>query len=327
MKKVLTLLIVLVTVMGMLFANGSSESSTSGTKQTVPSDVIIYGGTTGGSWNLFTTVVGNFLPKAIPGIRTTVSPGAALSNIKGVQDGTITLAVSKLPTTIDAYNAVAPFTSPQDKVVNMGYLYTEHYHIIVNKNSNINSVADLKGKRVTTFTKGNTAEIICRDILASYGLTYDDLGSINFSSLSDMGEQFKDGLTDCLMFASALPVSTVLDITTARDIRLIPLTDDDFAKLKEVSPAYLKNIIPANTYNGQTEDVPCLGNMQHIIVNKDLDEEFVYQMTKAIVENLPEIGATHVVYKILTPELMAQDLGIPMHPGATRYYKEIGAIK
>lgn len=327
MKKVLTLLIVLVTVMGMLFANGSSESSSSGVKQTVPSDVIIYGGTTGGSWNLFTTVVGNFLPKAIPGIRTTVSPGAALSNIKGVQDGTITLAVSKLPTTIDAYNAVAPFTTSQDKVVNMGYLYTEHYHIIVNKNSNINSVADLKGKRVTTFTKGNTAEIICRDILASYGLTYDDLGAINFSSLSDMGEQFKDGLTDCLMFASALPVSTVLDITTARDIRLIPLADDDFIKLKEVSPAYLKNIIPANTYSGQTEDVPCLGNMQHIIVNKDLDEEFVYQMTKAIVENLPEIGATHVVYKILTPELMAQDLGIPMHPGATRYYKEIGAIK
>lgn len=327
MKKVLTLLIVLVTVMGMLFANGSSETSTSLKNQTVPSDVIIYGGTTGGSWNLFTTVVGNFLPKAIPGIRTTVSPGAALSNIKGVQDGTITLAVSKLPTTIDAYNAVAPFTAPQDKVVNMGYLYTEHYHIIVNKNSNIYSVADLKGKRVTTFTKGNTAEIICRDILGAYGLTYDDLGSINFSSLSDMGEQFKDGLTDCLMFASALPVSTVLDITTARDIRLISLTDDDFAKLKEVSPAYLKNIIPANTYSGQTEDIPCLGNMQHIIVNKDLDEEFVYQMTKAIVENLSEIGATHVVYRILTPELMAQDLGIPMHPGATRYYKEIGAIK
>ncbi len=328
MKKTITIAMIMLLAVGMVFANGSNETTSSASGKTgAPKDVIIYGGTTGGSWNLFTTVVGNFLPQAIPGVRTTVSPGAALSNLKGVQEGTITLAVSKVPTTIDAYNAKAPFTAPADKVVNMGFLYTEHYHILVNKNSNIQSVADLKGKRVTTFAKGNTAEIICRDILSVYGLTYDDLGAINFSSLSDMTEQFKDGLTDCLMFASALPVSAVLDITTARDIRLIPLTDDDFAKLKKISPAYIKNIIPANTYKGQTEDVPCLGNMQHMIVNKDLDEEFVYQMTKAIVEHLDDIGATHVVYKVLTPEAMAQDLGIPMHPGATRYYKEIGAIK
>lgn len=293
----------------------------------VPKDVIIYGGTTGGSWNLFTTVVGNFLPNDIEGIRTTVSPGAALSNLQGVQDGTITLAISKLPTTIDAYNAVEPFKEPLNKVVNMGYLYTEHYHIIVNKNSDIQTVADLKGKNVTTFAKGNTAEIICSDILSVYGLTYDDLGSINFSSLSDMGEQFKDGLTDCLMFASATPVSTVLDIETSRDIRLLELTEEDMKALQEISPAYIENTIPAGTYKGVDQDIRCMGSMQHMIVSSDLDEEFVYQMTKSIVEHLEDIGATHAVYAALTPELMAQDLEIPMHPGAIRYYKEIGAMK
>ena len=293
----------------------------------VPKDVVIYGGTTGGSWNLFTTVVGNFLPEDIAGIRTTVSPGAALSNLQGVQDGTITLAISKLPTTVDGYNAVQPFTAPLNKVVNMGYLYTEHYHILVNKDSDIHSVADLKGKNVTTFAKGNTAELICSDILEVNGLTYDDLGSINFSNLSDMGEQFKDGLTDCLMFASATPVSTVLDIVTARDIRLIELTDEDFKKLQEISPAYIENVIPANTYSGIEKDVRCLGTMQHMIVSSDLDTDFVYQMTKSIVEHLDDIAATHAVYAALTPEMMAQDLGIPMHPGAEKYYKEIGALK
>lgn len=305
-------------------ANETSGQSTGGI---VPKDVIIYGGTTGGSWNLFTTVVGNFLPNDIEGIRTTVSPGAALSNLQGVQDGTITLAISKLPTTIDAYNAVEPFKEPLNKVVNMGYLYTEHYHIIVNKNSDIQTVADLKGKNVTTFAKGNTAEIICSDILSVYGLTYDDLGSINFSSLSDMGEQFKDGLTDCLMFASATPVSTVLDIETSRDIRLLELTEEDMKALQEISPAYIENTIPAGTYKGVDQDIRCMGSMQHMIVSSDLDEEFVYQMTKSIVEHLEDIGATHAVYAALTPELMAQDLEIPMHPGAIRYYKEIGAMK
>ena len=159
---------------------------------------------------------------------------------------------------MDGYNAVQPFTAPLNKVVNMGYLYTEHYHILVNKDSDIHSVADLKGKNVTTFAKGNTAELICSDILEVNGLTYDDLGSINFSNLSDMGEQFKDGLTDCLMFASATPVSTVLDIVTARDIRLIELTDEDFKKLQEISPAYIENVIPANTYSGIEKDVTVL---------------------------------------------------------------------
>jgi len=293
----------------------------------VPTDVVIYGGTTGGSWNLFTTVVGNFLPNDLAGTRTTVSPGAALSNLQGVQDGTITLAISKLPTTIDAYNAVEPFKEPLNKVMNAGFLYTEHYHIIVNKDSDIQTVADLKGKNVTTFAKGNTAEIICSDILSVYGLSYDDLGSINFSSLSDMGEQFKDGLTDCLMFASATPVSTVLDIETSRDIRLLELTPEDIKALQEISPAYIENTIPGGTYKGVENDIRCLGSMQHMIVSSDLDEEFVYQMVKSIVEHLDDIGATHAVYAALTPELMAQDMGIPMHPGAVRYYKEIGAMK
>lgn len=305
----------------------AGQEDTNASQGIVPKDVVIYGGTTGGSWNLFTTVAGNFLPEEIPGIRTTVSPGAALSNLQGVQDGTITLAISKLPTTVDGYNAVPPFAEPLNKVVNMGYLYTEHYHILVNKDSDIYSVADLKGKNVTTFAKGNTAELICSDILSVYGLTYDDLGAINFSSLSDMGEQFKDGLTDCLMFASATPVSTVLDIVTARDIRLIELTDEDFKALKEISPAYIENVIPAGTYNGVEEEVRCLGTMQHLIVSSDLDEGFVYDMTKAIVEHLDDIGDTHAVYAELTPEMMAQDLGIPMHPGAEKYYREIGAMK
>ena len=292
-----------------------------------PKEVVIYGGTTGGSWNIFTTVVGEFLPKHIEGIRTTVSPGAALSNVQGVQNGDITLAVSKLPTTFDGYNAVAPFAEPTTKVLNMGFLYNEHTHIIVNADSDIYSVADLKGKRCTTFAKGNTAEVIFRHILSVYDMTYDDLGAITFSNLNDMGEQFKDGLTDCLCFASALPVSVVLDIAASRKIRLISIPDDKMEALRGISGAYMRQVIPAGTYEGVDEECLTMGNAQHMIVSSDLDEEFVYQMTKAIVEELDAIGQGHVVYAALTPEAMAQDLGIEMHPGAARYYREIGVME
>lgn len=327
MKKIATILLIALVACTMVFAEGSKEKDTSTNPAGWPSEVIIYGGTTGGSWNIFTTVVGEFLPKHIPGIRTTVSPGAGLSNVQGVQDGTITLAVSKLPTTFDGYNAKAPFTAPTTKVLNMGFLYNEHTHIIVNADSDIYSIEDLKGKRVTTFAKGNTAEIIFRDLLSVYDMTYDDLGAITFSNLNDMGEQFKDGLTDCLFFASALPVSVVLDIASSRNIRLIDIPDEKMIAMQKISPAYMRQIIPAGTYVGV--DKPCytMGNAQHMIVNADLPDDFVYEMTKAIVEELKTIGDGHVVYSALTPEAMAQDLGIPMHPGALRYYREIGACK
>ncbi len=324
-KRSLFFVLVMFLAITVVFGGGSSDSDKAINPR--PSDVIIYGGTTGGSWNIFTTVVGEFLPRHIEGIRTTVSPGAAFSNVQGVNDGQITLAISKLPTTIDGYNGKAPFKAPTDKVVNMGFLYDEHTHIIVNADSDIYSIEDLKGKRCTTFARGNTAEVIFRDLLSVYDMTYDDLGNITFSNLNDMAEQFKDGLTDCLCFASALPVSVVLDIVSSRDIRLIDIPDDKLAEMQEISPAYMRQIIPAGTYQGVDTDNYTMGNAQHMIVNSELDEEFVYEMTKAIVEELPAIGQGHIVYANLTAEEMARDLGIPMHPGAERYYREIGVME
>ncbi len=304
--------------------SGSEESSSGGI---VPTEVKIFGGTTGGSWNIATTIIGNFLPNDIPGIRCTVSPGAALSNVAGVNSGDIQLAISKAPTTFDGYNGVEPFTEKTTKVMNMGYLYTEHTHILVAADSGIDSIEDLKGKRLTTFAKGNTAEVITRDILSVYDMTYDDMAKVSFANLNDMGEQFKDGLTDALCFASAVPVSVVMDIASVRDIKLLEIPDDKMEALQEISPAYMRNVIPAGTYKGVEGEIKTMGNAQHLIVSSDLDEDFVYQMTKSIVENLDQLGEGHAVYAELTPELMAQDLNMPMHPGAEKYYREIGAIK
>jgi TRAP transporter TAXI family solute receptor len=97
--------------------------------------------------------------------------------------------------------------------------------------------------------------------------------------------------------------------------------------MQKISPSYMRNTIPAGTYKGVDYEVRTMGNAQHLIVSADLDTEFVYQMTKSIVEHLKEIGEGHAVYAKLTPELMAQDLNMPMHPGAEKYYKEIGVMK
>jgi TRAP transporter TAXI family solute receptor len=305
-----------------------SETSEEPKKGVVPTEVKIAGGTTGGSWNIATTIIGNFLPKEIPGIRTTVLPGAALSNLASIQSGDYQLSMSKLPTTVDALNGLPPFDGKQDKIRNLGFAYDEATHIVVAKDSDIYSIEDIKGKRLTTFASGNTAEIITRHILQVYGMSYNDLRSVSFSNLSDMGEQFKDGLTDVLCFGSAIPVSVIMDVANVRDIRILEIPDDKLAELQKISPAYMRNIIPGGTYKGIDEDIKTLGNAQHFIVSADLDEDFVYEMTKAIVKNLDLIGEGHAAYRGLTPELMAKELsGVEMHPGAERYFREIGAIK
>jgi len=307
-------------------ASSSSAASSQAPTGVRPTDVVLYGGTVGGSWNLCTTVIANFLPNAIPGIRTTASPGTGLGNVSGVQSGQVTFAMSQLPTAYDGIKGVEPFDGRQDKIRNIAYIYVEPTHMVVRADSGINSLADMKGKTLGTFAPGNTAELVCRQLLSLYDLTYDDVKA-SFGSASDLAEQFKDGLIDMMCFAGAIPYSVVVDITTSRDIKLLQLNDDELAKMKVINEAFFATIIPAGTYQGVNYDVQTLGAIQHIICSSELDEEFVYQSTKAIVENIDAIKEAHVAFSPLTPEMMAKDVGIPFHPGAEKYYREMGLIK
>jgi hypothetical protein len=338
-KSVALLLILMMSVMTFTACSGSNSDEEKGqseeTEQTegteesggvVPTSLKISGGTTGGSWNIATTIVGQIVDKEL-GLSATVIPGAAYSNLSGIQTGEYGLSMSKLPSTWDGYDGVEPFTESQDKVMNMGFLYDEATHIIVAADSGIESVEDLAGKKLTTFAPGNAAEIITRQILEVYEMSYADFSSVSFASLNDAGEQFKDGLTDVLCFASALPVSVVMDIASVRDIKLLEIPDDKLAALQEIAPAIMRNVIPAGTYEGQTEDINTIGNAQHFIVSSDLDTDFVYDLTKAIVENLDQIKEGHAAYSTLTPEAYAKDLGIPVHPGAEKYFKEEGLMQ
>lgn len=325
MKKTGKLIAVMACILALAIATTSASSSTP--KGIVPTEVKIAGGSTGGSWNVAATIISNILSKEMPGVRTTVSPGAALSNVVGIQIGEYQLSFSKMPTTFDGFDGKAPFSEKMDKIRNVCFLFDEATHIIVKKNSGINSVADLKGKRLTTLAAGNAGEVITRDILKVYGLTYKDMAKVSYANMNDMGEQFKDGLTDAICFGSALPVSIVMDIASVRDIKILEIPDDKFAELAKIAPSYMKNIIPAGTYKGIDKDIQTMGTAQNIIVSSDLDEDFVYKVTKAIVENRKLIGEGHAAYAKMTPETMGKDLGIAFHPGAEKYFREIGVIK
>jgi TRAP transporter TAXI family solute receptor len=117
-----------------------------------------------------------------------------------------------------------------------------------------------------------------------------------------------------------------MDLASARDMKLIPVDDKTMAALQKENPGYQKLVIKAGTYPKQDKDVPVIGYSTHIIVSCDLPEDTVYKMTKAMAANVPAMAAVVKQITGLTPKDMAADIGVPLHKGAAKFYKEVGAI-
>ena len=290
----------------------------------------IYSGSTSGSWYAATAAIANFLEKDINGLTATVTPGAGPTNVLAIQTGEADFAFGKYPSTVDGYNGVGAFadTGACDKVRYMFYLYDEAFHMIVRADSGINSVEDLKGKVLTAQTTGNLAEQMTRDLLSLYGMTYDDLSRVNQCGYEDSVQQMKDGTADVFTFATAFPAAVYADLASSGDYKVISFDADTLAKMAEINAGYLPITIPAGTYKGQDEDVTTFGAAIHMMCSADLDEELQYYITKSIIENLPDIQATHSTYaNISLDKMYVPDTYVPLAAGTERYLKEVGYIK
>jgi TRAP transporter TAXI family solute receptor len=129
-----------------------------------------------------------------------------------------------------------------------------------------------------------------------------------------------------MTMGTTAPASAIMDLASARDMTLVPVDDKTMAALKNENPGYNKLTIKAGTYPKQTQDVPVIGYSTHVVVACDLPEETVYRMTKAMAENVDTMAAVVKPIAGLTPKDMAIDIGVPLHKGAQKYYKEKGAL-
>lgn len=331
-KKVISVLLVLMLVLTMAVGCSSGQPANSNEEQqgehqnADPIEIKHRSGSTSGTWYPASGVMAEFLPKEIPGLTMTITPGAGQSNVEAIQSGISNFAIGKAAATFQGMQGIPPFTQKTDKVRNIGFLYNETWHLVVLADSGINSVEDLKGKSLTTQVKGNLAEEQTRDVLASVGLTYDDLKKVTQVSYDDSVQQMKDGLVDAFTFATAIPASVLMDLASVRDVKIISLDEKTIQYMREKNSANIASAIPVGTYEGQDEEVQTIGTATHMMVPSTMSDDLAYKLTKAIVENREKLGEAHVTYKGLTPEIMATDIGIPMHPGAEKYYKEVGAM-
>jgi TRAP transporter TAXI family solute receptor len=258
--------------------------------------------------------------KAVPGLNVTSMPGAGIANVRGIEEGKTEVGFGNSISTVDGVLGNPPFNKPHKKVCNIASLYPQYFQAVVPANAGINSIKDLKGKQIATQPRGNTAEIITQHILKVNGLSYNDVKP-SFISYTDAVEQMKDNNVQAFTLGTTVPSGAVMDLASARDIKLLDLSDS-LEAMRKINPGYTLVTVPKGTYPKQDHDVKVIGYATHIVAACDLPEETVYKMTKAMADNVASMAATNKAIEGLTPQKMAEDIGVLFHPGAAKFYKE-----
>jgi TRAP transporter TAXI family solute receptor len=213
-------------------------------------------------------------------------------------------------------------TGPIKNLKSLGGLYMNYVHVIAPKNKNIKSVADLKGKRIGVGAPNSGTEVNARMVLKAYGLTYNDVKP-DYLSFAECVEQLKNGSIDGAFITAGLGVSAILDLQTAVDVDVIPVPAADVEKMKAAGSAVVAGEIPAGTYKND-KAVPTVAIKNLLAVRDDMPEEQAYELTKTFYESLDQLAAAHKTAKEISIDTAAKDLVTPLHPGAEKYFKEIG---
>jgi hypothetical protein len=284
-------------------------------------------GPQGGSWIPLGGALKGMWEKAVPGLSITSTPGAGIANVRGVDEGKAQIGLANSNTTVDGLEGRAPYPKKVTKVCQLANLYPQYFQVVALSDAKINSYADLKGKALVTQPKGNTAEMLTEMILKVNGLSYQSLSKTNFqAAYTDAVSMMKDGHVQVFTLGTTAPASAVMDLASARDVKLVPVDDKTFNAVKKANPGHNKLIIKAGTYPKQDKDVPVIGYSTHLVVACDLPENTVYQMVKTMAGNVDSMAAVVKSIEGIKPKDMALDIGVPFHKGAAKFYKEAGAM-
>jgi len=283
-------------------------------------------GPQGGSWIPLGGGLKGMWEKAVPGLNITQTPGAGISNVRGIDEGKAHIGFGNSSTTVDGIEGRAPYPKKVTKVCQLANLYPQYWQVVALADAKVNSYADLKGKSLTTQAKGNTGELLTALVLKMNGMSYESLSKLNYNSYTESVALMKDGHAQVFTLGTTAPASAIMDLASARDIKLIPVDDKTMSELKQMNPGYNKLVIKAGTYPKQDKDVPVIGYSTHIIAACDLPEQVVYTMVKTMAANVDSMSAVNKAIAGITPKDMAVDIGVPFHKGAVKYYKEAGVM-
>jgi hypothetical protein len=266
--------------------------------------------------------------KDIPNVRSTAQvTKASAENLNLLQAGRGELAIALGDSVSDAWkgDAEAGFPKKLDKLRGLSGTYRNYIQIVASADSGIKTLADLKGKRVSVGAAKSGTELNARAIFKAAGMTYADLAKVEYLGFGESVELMKNRQLDATLQSAGLGVASIRDLSISIKIVLIPVPTDVVAKVGDA--AYQPAMIPANTYGGQTEAIPTAAITNFLVTHSDVSDDMAYRMAKAMFDNIDTLYAAHNAAKAIKRENAVKGMPIPLHPGAEKYYREVGLIK
>jgi TRAP transporter TAXI family solute receptor len=251
------------------------------------------------------------------------STKASVENLNLLQSGRGEIAFTLGDTLADAWNgnADAGFSKKLDKLRTVAAIYPNYIQIAALKDANIKTLADLKGKRLAVGAPKSGTELNARAILKGAGMTYKDLGKVEYLPFNESVELMKNRQLDATLISAGLGVSAIRDLCASVDCVIVAVPK---SVVDKIGTPYLPVTIPAGTYKGQDAAVEAAAVQNYLVTRSDLKDDVVYEMTKTFFENLPALQAAHAAAKSVKLEDAAKSPPVPIHPGAAKYYKEKG---
>ncbi|MDR2952370.1 MAG: TAXI family TRAP transporter solute-binding subunit [Treponema sp.] len=315
MKRIRFIVTALLLVLSMAACKGKTEQIRMAT-----------GGSTG-TYYAFGSAVGQILTEKTKIPISVQSTGASKANIQLIDAGEVELAIVQNDVMDYAYKGVDLFNGQKiTSFSSMAALYAEVCQVVANPAAGIKTIADLKGKNVSVGDAGSGTEFNARQILEAYGISFSDISKQNLS-FGASADALRDNKIDAFFCVAGAPTPAIIDLATNKEIVILEVDNAHAANLIADYPFYTKYPIPANSYKGLSQAVQTVAVKATFIVNTKLKEDTVYQLVKSLFDSKSQIVAAHVKGSELSPIYATEGISVPFHPGAAKYFREIGALK
>ena len=288
---------------------------------------ILTGGTSGIYYPLGIGL-SNIYSKALPNAKVSVqSTKASVENLNLLEAGRgeAALTLGDALSLAWAGDKEAGYSKPLRNLRGISAMHANYVQIVAHKDSGIRTLADLKGKRVSVGAAKSGTELNARAVFAAAGLKYSDFAKVEYLPYKQSADLLQNRQIDATLQSAGLGNPALRDLANSVDIEFIPIPPDVIKKIGD--KAYGNGVIPANTYKGQTVDVPVAKIENYLVTRKGVSTETVYLMTKAMYEHLDQLVAAHAAAKSIKLDNAINGMPIPLHPGAEKYYREVGLIK
>lgn len=251
--------------------------------------------------------------------------GASVENMALINTGDSDFALALADTVYQAFTGTGALEGREmPELRALLSVYPNAIQIVTLAESDIRSLEDLRGRRVSVGAPGSGTEVNAQQILTANGISYDEIDEqrLNFNETADA---LRDGDIDAGFWSVGPPTSSIMNLAATRAIRLIPLSEEEIAAAQDVEPTFAPYTLEAGIYDGIEEDVPTISIPNVFVVHADMDEDLAYEVTKVIFERVDDLIAVHPAAEDISVEFTMASTPIPLHPGAIRYFEEIGA--